>query len=156
MPVNLEKPGKKPPASPDLSIKYRNEWSVRDRTIAIMILAAFVAVIALGIGAFSVRDNSRVEAALADLENQKETQIKEYGQKLAELTEREQALAVRETKVTAREEAVAQGEAELKTAQALLASDRADLTAEEEAFYDQQSRVRELSEALYLELTPDE
>ena len=152
MPVKLNKSSKfskKPSIHPDVSPKVRTEYNVRDRTIAIMVAAAFLAVVTLGIGAFMVHDNHSVEEAKADLEAQKAAHIAEYGQKVIELNEREQ-------KLTIREEALAKAEADLESAQALLASDRAGLTAEEEAFYDKQSRVRELSEALYLELTPTE
>lgn len=134
---------------PDVSPRPKSDFSVRNRTIAIMLAAAFTAIVVLGIGAFMVHDSHSVEEAKADLEAQKAAHIAEYGQKVIELNEREQ-------KLTIREEALAKAEADLESAQALLASDRADLTAEEEAFYDKQSRIRELSEALYLELTPTE
>lgn len=154
MPVNLGKTGNKPPVRVDVSPKPRADFSVRDRTIAIMIVVAFIAIISLGIGAFYVHNNRAVEEALAEVAAQKEGQEAEYAQKLLDLATRERAVATKETKLATREDALAKAEADLESAQALLISDRADLTAEEEAFYDKQSRVRELSEALYLELTP--
>ena len=48
---------------PDTSLKPRSDFGVRNRTIAIMLAAAFIAAITLGIGALLTHNNPTNERA---------------------------------------------------------------------------------------------
>ena len=127
---------------PDVSPKRKQKFSVRDRIIAIMFAAALIAAIFLGIGAFSVHNTESVKNALAEVEQQKADQLANYQTKMAELNTREQALDARETELSTREHDLEAREAVLEV--------------EKEEFYAKHSRVKELCDALSLELTPTE
>lgn len=140
---------------PDVSPRPKSDFDVRNRTIAIMLAAAFVAVIALSIGAFSVHDTESVKKALAEIEVQKTEQLAAYAEKMSELDIYKQELDGREVKLTKREETVKKRETDLSEAETALEEERAAFADEKALFYASQTRVYELSKKLYLELAPN-
>ena len=135
---------------PDVSPKPKSDFSVRNRTIAIMLAAAFIALIILGFGAFNVHhddENAKTAAALKE----KEASLLTMASKIAE---REKELDAREAKLTRREEIVKKRETELSEQETALEGERDKLADEKALFYAGQLRVFELSKSLYEELAP--
>ena len=130
---------------PDISPKPRQDFSVRDRTVAIMILAALIAIIALAIGAFGVHDTKSVEKALAEIDQEKADQFANFKTKLTELDDREKALNTRETKLNTQE-------TDLKTREEALAVEQDELATEKEEFHARTLRVRDLCYQLFSEI----
>ena len=135
---------------PDVSPKSRSDFSVRNRTIAIMLLAALVAVIVLGFGALDVKHDDEVKKATATVK-EKEAKFLEAAAKVAE---REKELDTREATLKRRETALETAEANLEEEKNALAEEKVTLAREREIFYSGQLRVYELSKALYGELAP--
>lgn len=145
---------------PDVSPKRKQDFSVRDRTIAIILLAAFLGGISLAVGAFSVSNNASVEAAKRELKIAKRAQDEAFDQKLADLLAADQKrtaeLDARERDLKTREDTLTAGQTELSEAETALAEAKAALEQEKSDFYASQERVRNLSLELAAELTPDE
>lgn len=138
---------------PDTSPKPRQDFSVRDRTIAIMLVAAFVAIIALGIGAFVTHDTESVKKALAEVEQQKADQLANYKTKMAELGTREQELDTRKLGLDKTESGLQAREDDLQSREDALMTATEELATEKTEFFNAQLRVYELSKSLYEELT---
>lgn len=152
---------------PDVSPRRKQDFSVRDRIVAVMLVAAFLGGISLAIGAFSVSNNASIEAAKRELKITKQAQDDAYDQKIADLfaadqkrtaalDARERELDARERDLKTREDALAAGQTELSEAETALAEAKAALEQEKSDFYASQERVRNLSLELAAELTPDE
>ena len=149
----------KPTIQPDVSPKRKAKFNYREVGAAITILIiVVVAAILLAVGLRNnyERDLERATAEAENLKTEYATKLTELANAAKKLDEREKEVATRETKVSAREKAVKEAEEKLESERLILDSDRSNFTIEEEDFFDKQIRVRELCEALLLELTPED
>ncbi len=150
----------KPPVKLDVSPKKgKSKYSYREAGVAIAIIIILLAVYALAAAGFNSKGERDLQNALvetAELKAEYETKIDELAEAAKKLAKREGEVTTREDRVLTREIAVKKAEENLESERQLLESDRANLTIEEEEFAKKQNRVKELCEALSIELTPEE
>ena len=136
---------------PDVSPKLREGFSTRDRTIAIMLVAAIIAALALGFGSLDTYYRQKLDAAIKNAQ-QKESEFLLAADKVEaraqELTQQEKLLIARET-------ALKEAESTLTTDRETLATDRQCLEVERTAFHNRYAHVLELAKALVAELDED-
>ncbi|MBR5389505.1 hypothetical protein IK146_03030 [Candidatus Saccharibacteria bacterium] len=146
----------KPSVQPDLSPKRKTKFNSHEAFVAFVLVVLVVLAAIFLAGGFSNLREEGLAKEKAEVEALKE----ECNNKLAEFTklakkqaEREEELDKRESAVAAREKAVKEAQEDVQRQLAIIDSDRANLTAEEEDFYNRQSRIKELYGELLDELT---
>jgi peptidoglycan hydrolase CwlO-like protein len=149
----------KPPIQPNVSPKQKDSFSYREAGVAIaMVIFVIIAAILLTVG-FRNNYEKDLEKATAEAANTKaelEAKINDLIERDQELTARETELNLREAKLSTREAAMETAQAELENSRSILASDMQNFNEEESEFIEKQFRIKELCEALLLELAPEQ
>ena len=149
----------KPPIQPNVSPKQKDSFSYREAGVAItVVIIVLVAAILLTVG-FRNNYEQDLEKATTEATSAKaefEAKINDLAKREQEFTARETELNLREANLSTRETALETAQAELENSRSILTSDMQNFNQEEAEFLDKQSRIKELCEALLLELTPEQ